>query len=299
MTTAIRYLFLTLLAFPAFADDSAHPLTLWEVKGTSNTVFLLGSIHLLRAEDYPLPSAIDSAYTEAEVLVMELDMDDIDPFKTQALINEYGVLQDERTLRDLMGEDMYQQAVVAAEAIDIPLDMLAKTEPWYAAMTVELLALGRIGFDPALGVEMYTMKKAAADGKRIDGLETMEEQLGFLDSMSLKAQNQMLLSTLTDGAELENMMDEVIDAWHRGDTDVLETSMLDEMAKHEELNKALLLDRNANWVGKIRELLNDRDDYLIVVGALHLIGPNGVPRQLEKIGYDIRQLSEPAKDPLR
>ena len=293
MTTFWRCLAVCLFALPAFADDSAHPLTLWEVQGQNNSVFLLGSVHLLREQDYPLASTIDAAYAEAEVLVMELDMDDLDPFKTQALLNELGVLKGDETLRDVMGEDLYQQARVAAEAIDIPLDMLAKTEPWYAAMTVELLALSRIGFDPSLGVEMYMLGKATADNKRIDGLETMEQQLGFLDGMSLQAQREMLLSTLEESAGIEALMDEVLVAWHHGDIETLASSMLEEMSRNEELNKALLVDRNANWVASIRQLLDDSDDYLVVVGALHLIGPLGVPRQLQGLGYDVQQLSEP------
>jgi uncharacterized protein YbaP (TraB family) len=126
MTTIWRCLVLSLLAFPVFADDSAHPITLWEVQGEKNSVFLLGSVHLLRAEDYPLPTAMDAAYAEAEVLIMELDMDDIDPFETQALLNDYGILKGDETLRDVMGEDLYQQALVVAHTLEIPLEMIAK-----------------------------------------------------------------------------------------------------------------------------------------------------------------------------
>jgi uncharacterized protein YbaP (TraB family) len=293
MTTIWRCLVLSLLAFPVFADDSAHPITLWEVQGEKNSVFLLGSVHLLRAEDYPLPTAMDAAYAEAEVLIMELDMDDIDPFETQALLNDYGILKGDETLRDVMGEDLYQQALVVAHTLEIPLEMIAKKKPWYAAMTVEILTLSQIGFDPTLGVEMYMMGKATADNKRIDGLETMEQQLSFLDGMTLQAQREMLLSTLEESANIGALMDEVLEAWHHGDVDSLASSMLEEISKNEELNKVLLVDRNANWVDSIRQLLDASDDYLVVVGALHLIGPLGLPRQLQGLGYDIQQLSEP------
>jgi len=171
--------------------------------------------------------------------------------------------------------------------------MLNKTEPWYAAMTIEIMMLSRIGFNPTLGVEMHMMSKATRDGKTIEGFETVEEQIQFLDGMSLHAQREMLLSTLVESAKLSEMMDDLIDAWRHGDVASLETGMLDELAKHEELNKILVTDRNSRWVGKIEDLLDDDDDYLIIVGALHLIGPNGVPRQLESIGYDVHQLSEP------
>jgi uncharacterized protein YbaP (TraB family) len=203
------------------------------------------------------------------------------------------VLHDDRTLSDLMGADAYQQAVTAAEAVGIPLEMLSKTEPWYAAMTIEIMMLGRIGFNPALGIEMNMLNKATSDGKPIEGFETIEEQIQFLDGMSLQAQRDMFLSTLTESAELSELMDGLIEAWHRGDVDFLQSGMLDDIEKHPELNKALVTDRNARWVDRIEDLLDDEDDYLIIVGALHLIGENGVPELLSSKGRKVQQLSEP------
>jgi len=284
---------LALLALPVHGDEAGHPLTLWKVAGASNSVYLLGSVHLLRSQDYPLPTALNAAYDDADVLYMEIDMDDLDPFAAQSAFTKYGVLHDDRTLHDLMGDDLYEEALAAADAIDIPLDMLKKTEPWYAAMTIEIMMLSRIGFNPALGIEMHMMSKATGDGKPIEGFETVEEQIQFLDGMSLQAQQDMLLSTLTESAKLGEMMDDLINAWRHGDIAQLEADMLDELAKHEELNKALVTDRNSRWVEHIEDLLDDDDDYLIIVGALHLIGPRGVPSQLKGIGYDVQQLSEP------
>lgn len=288
---------LALLSLTAHADQTGHPVTVWKVAGTSNSVYLLGSIHLLRSQDYPLPAALDAAYEDAEVLLMEVDMDDMDPIAAQTAFTTHGVLHDGTTLRNMMGDELYAQALAAADAIDIPLDMLHKTEPWYAAMTVEIMMLSRIGFNPALGVEMHMMSKAVNDGKPIEGFETIIEQIQFLDSMSLGAQRDMLLSTLAESAKMADLMNGLIDAWHHGDIAQLESTMLEEMSKHEELNKVLVTDRNSRWVTRIEDLLDDKDDYLVIVGALHLIGPNGVPNHLERIGYDVRQLSEPP--PLR
>ena len=293
MRPALRVLLLVLLAHPLHATETGHPVTMWEVTGAKNSVYLLGSIHLLRTEDYPLPTALDTAYADADVLIMEVDMDDLDPIATQTAFTTYGILHDDRTLRDLMGIKLYEQAVTAADAIDMPLEMLSKTEPWYAAMTIEIMMLDRIGFNPTLGIEMYMMSKAQDDGKRIDGFETVEEQIKFLDGMSIQAQREMLISTLTESAKLGEMMDELIDAWRHGDVSHLESGMLNDLKKHEELNKALVTDRNGRWVDRIETLLDDDDDYLIVVGALHLIGPDGVPKQLERNGYRVHQLSEP------
>ena len=283
---------LVFLTSASAADESNHAVTLWKVKGASNSVFLLGSIHLLRPEDYPLPTALDAAYDEAEVLIMEIDMDDMDPLAAQIAFTKYGMLQDEQTLQGLMGNDLYREALAAADAIDIPLEMLSKTDLWYAAMTIEIMMLSRIGFDPSLGVEMYMMSKAQNDGKPIEGFETAEEQVLFLDGMSLEAQREMLMSTLIESAKIGEVMDELIDAWHTGDTAALEDGMLVELAQHEELAKALVTDRNVRWLNQIEPLLDDKDDYLIVVGALHLIGAEGVPALLQGNGHNVQQLSE-------
>lgn len=280
------------VCWPAAADTEAHPVTLWRAQGVNNVVYLLGSIHLLREQDHPLPTVIDAAYEDAEVLIMELDMDDIDGMATQQLFNQSGVLRDGTTLRDLMGEELYRRAEIAAEASDIPIEMLASSEPWLAAITVEMMSLYRIGFNPTLGVEMTMLSRAVRDGKRVDGLEAVEEQLAFLDGLSLTAQRDMLLQTLEDSAELRESIDEMIHAWRYGDIAFLESGLLDSYKGHDELIDALLTQRNRRWVTQIGELLDDRDDYLVIVGALHLVGDIGVPRLLAEQGVQIQQLSE-------
>ena len=279
---------------PTVADTQAHPVTLWRAQGISNDVYLLGSIHLLREQDHPLPTVIDAAYEDAEVLIMELDMDDIDSVATQQLFNQSGVLRDGTTLRDLMGEELYRRAEVAAKASDIPLEMLSSSEPWLAAITVEMMSLYRIGFNPTLGVEMTMLSRAVRDGKRIDGLEAVEDQLAFLDGLSLTAQRDMLLQTLEDSVGMRESIDEMIHAWRYGDIAFLESGLLESYEGHDELIDALLAQRNRRWVTQIGELLDDRDDYLVIVGALHLVGEVGVPRLLAEKGVQIQQLSEPA-----
>jgi len=294
MSKIASIVLLLMISCAARADTEAHPVTLWRAKGTNNTVYLLGSIHLLREEDHPLPSIIDDAYRDSDVLIMELDMDDLDAAATQQLFNQSGVLRDGTTLRDLMGEDMYRRAEIAAMASDIPIEMLAKSEPWLAAITVEMMSLYRIGFNPTLGVEMHMTARAIQDGKRIEGLEAVEDQLAFLDGLSLQAQRDMLIETLEESANMRESIDEMIRAWRYGDIAVLESGLLDSFSGHEELSDALVNNRNLRWVTQINELLDDHDDYLIIVGALHLVGEGGVPNLLAEKGVEILQLSEPA-----
>jgi uncharacterized protein YbaP (TraB family) len=272
---------------------AGHPVTMWQVEGETNRVYLLGSVHLLRERDHPLPEAIDAAYADAESLIMELDMDDLDAAVVQTFTNRLGIIQDERTLRDLMGEARYAEAAAAAEALDIPIEMLSKAEPWYAAITVEQLVLMRIGFNPLYGVELYMTRLAQRDGKPIEGLETIEEQLGFLDSLSPDAQNDLLIQTLEEGGEISVLMDDMIRAWRTGDTEYLEDTILAEMARYPEVYDAIVVQRNRRWADAIAGLLDDDDDYLVIVGALHLIGEDGLPAMLEERGITTGQMHEP------
>ena len=277
---------------PLACADAGHPLSLWEVSGARNSVYLLGSIHLLREEDHPLPSAIYDAYDDADTLIMELDMDDIDPIEGQVLSNELGLIHDGRELRDLLGEAYYAEAEELANKAQIPLGLMANAEPWFAAMNVEIMLLMRMGFNTALGIESHLTELAAGDGKEILGFETLRQQLEFLDNLSPDAQRDMLLQALAEGADMNDLMDGMIDAWRRGDVTFMEDNLLADMQDYPELNQVIVIDRNVNWTNRIEDLLDDQQDYLIVVGTLHLVGEQGVPELLEARGHEVTQLHQ-------
>ena len=285
---------LIVFAAPSIAADNAHPLSMWQVDGQQNRIFLLGSIHLLREKDYPIPSAIIDAYKEAETLVMELDMDDMDPVESQTLATELGLIADGRTLADLLGPATYAEAEKLALAATIPLNLLSGAEPWYAAMNVELMLLMRIGFNPALGIETHLMEMAAYDQKEILGFETMRQQLELLDGLSADAQREMFMQALSEGSGMLELMDGMIDAWRHGDTAFMEENLLSDMQDYPELNRTIVVDRNIDWTAQIEALLDDDDDYLVVVGTLHLVGEEGVPELLSRRGHTVTQLQQPA-----
>ena len=274
------------------ADGDGHPLSMWQVEGQTNQVFLLGSIHLLREKDHPLPSAIYDTYEEAEKLIMEIDMDDMDPVASQAMATELGLIQGDRTLADLLGADAYAEAEKLAVITDIPLNLLSGAEPWYAAMNVELMLLMRLGFNPALGLETHMVELARKDQKEILGFETLREQLEFLDGLSPDAQREMFLQSLREGASIDDLMDSMIDAWRHGDTALMEETALKEMQEFPELNRTIVVNRNRNWADQIEELLDDEDDYLVIVGTLHMVGEEGVPKLLVERGHSVTQMRQ-------
>ena len=271
-----------------------HPLSMWQINGQQNRVYLLGSIHLLREKDHPIPSAIYAAYDDADKLIMELDMDDMDPVEGQMMTNELGLIQDGRSLSDLMGAELYAEAQELAASAQIPLALLEKSEPWYAAMNVEIMLLMRIGFNPIYGIESHLMEFAQDDGKEILGFETMRQQLELLDGLSPDAQREMLIQALSEGAAMGEMMDSMITAWRTGDLDFMEENLLSDMEGYPELNRIIVVDRNLDWTNQIEELLDDEIDYLIIVGTLHLIGEDGVPQLLELRGHEVTQLHQSA-----
>ena len=184
LLTAICLAF-SIAAQPVLGAD--HPVTMWELQGETNRIFILGSVHMLRSSDYPIPSVIYSAYDEAETLIMELDLDDLDPLQISALVLELGMIRDGESLEDKIGKLAYAEAVALANEIQIPLAMLANSKPWLAAMTVETMILTRVGFDPLHGIETHLMSMAQSGSKEILGLETERQQLEMLDGLSFNA----------------------------------------------------------------------------------------------------------------
>ena len=221
-------------------------------------------------------------------------MDDVDPVEGQMLTNELGLIKDGGTLRGLLGDAVYAEAARLAEAASIPLALLDKSEPWFAAMNIEIMLLMRIGFNPAFGIENDLLERAKADRKEILGFETMRQQLEFLDGLSAEAQRDMLIQALAEGADLSDQMDAMIRAWRSGDVQFLEDNLLADMENYPELNDVIVVNRNLAWTAEIEELLDDIDDYLVVVGALHLVGADGVPSLLRSRGHEVTQLGQPA-----
>lgn len=277
-----------LLAFAGHAGAGA-PL-IWKLTGERNTVWLMGSVHVLRESDYPLPAAYDGAYAAAETLVTEIDLDDLDPLEVQRVLTTRGLADPSESLRGLIGEDAYAAAAQKAEAIGLDINQLNAIEPWYAALTVVQLRLIGLGYDPRYGVDEHFARRAAADGKPVRGLETVDEQLAIFDELSPAMQREFLLQALDDAAAMEGELEELLAAWKNGDADYLERELLGSLKEHPALYKDLVLRRNRSWIEPVQALRRDTGDVLVIVGALHLIGDDSVVEMLRAEGFEIERL---------
>lgn len=284
-----RHLLTTILLW-LIAIPGGYALPLWEIQGTENRILLLGSVHFLRPQDFPLPKAMTDAYADADVLIMELDLSDVDPIEVQQLLQKMTIDPRGRNLRTLMGAPAFRSAEKLASEIDLDLSGFILYEPWFAALQITQMRLMQLGFDGSNGVDAHFAQLAVRDGKPIRGLETMEFQLASMDSLPADAQRDFLLQTLDDAIQIEDLMDDIVSAWRTGDTQKLEAELLDGLDEQPELYDALLVRRNQNWASSILDLIDDSQDYLIVVGALHLIGDDSLLRLIEDVGYPARQL---------
>jgi len=273
----------------AFANGAAA-LPLWELEGTRNQVRLLGSVHLLRAKDYPLPRALNKAYEDAEIIVMEADLSQQDAMQMQQIVQKLAVDPRGRGLSDLIGAGAYRQVSARMAGINMDISLFQPYEPWFAALQITQLRMLQLGFDMSYGVDMHYTQRAQQDGKRIIGLETVEEQLRLMDSLSSKAQQAFLLQTVEEAQSIESSMDGILRAWRRGDARGLEREMLKGMQDQPDLYRRIIVTRNRDWTRSIRAYANDSQDYLIVVGTLHLVGPDSVLKMLEDAGLPSRQI---------
>ncbi len=262
---------------------------LWRVKGDSATIYLLGSVHLLRHADFPLDPALDAAYQAADRLVLELDINSANPMATQALINRIGRI-DEGDLADWLGPRDFARAQTLAAELDMDLDRMRPLKPWLAAITVLQVQLARLGFSPDLGVDIHFAERARADGKPVEGLETIEFQLAQFDGLSREEQSAFLMQSLEEAENIPEEIDAMMEAWRRGNAGGLASILEEGFKDYPALYDRLVKDRNANWLPRLLELLDGEDDVLIVVGALHLVGSGSVIDMLQRRGFEAEQL---------
>lgn len=272
------------------ADASARgPGVLWTVEGRHNTVYLLGSIHLLRDSDGALPPDAEDAYADAERIVMEIDLDDPSVADPATLLDEMqrsALLPEGETLRSVLGPD-YGEIERQVRQSGLELAALDRFAPWFVATMLMQIELAERGFRPELGIEQRIAEQAERDHKPIEGLETPAEQFAVLGGLPMAEQKRFLQMTLEESSNLDEELDKVLTAWRAGDTTALARLLTEAYDDFPELYGPLTEDRNRAWVKRLEPLLEDRDDYLIVVGTLHLVGRGSVVDLLRRRGHTV------------
>ena len=266
---------------------------LWEVRDGDNSVYLLGTFHLLKPTDYPLDPIVYKSLDDAEKVYFELSPEDLADPTLGLRFAEAGVRTDGRTLQQSLSPATWEAAVAIARRSGIPPDTLQRMEPWFAALSLSLAEMKAAGLDPTLGLDKHLARRASRDGKRTAGLERPEEQIALFDGMKPNVQLAQLRDVVERAGEIRDETEWLHSQWRAGDVDALYWGMAVAMrVRDPALYARINTRRNAAWVARIKAMLDapGADDAMVAVGSLHLLGSEGLVQQLAAAGYTVERL---------
>jgi uncharacterized protein len=264
---------------------------LWKVTKGQGVVYLVGSVHMLTADFYPLAPALETAFKSSDLLVEEADLAEMLAPTAQFSLLARGMLPAGQTL-DKVVSPATLALVKSHSSVLGPLgtlDAVKQFKPWFLAMTLEALEWQKAGFDPSLGLDKHFYDRAQVDGKAVQGLETTEFQISLFDSMTPEQQDRFLAETLKDLDKETASVGKLASAWKAGDVAGVERYVLQDMQNDPQVYERLLVGRNRTWLPKIEALFSRPRPTFVVVGAAHLIGPNGLVAMLKAKGYQLVQ----------
>ena len=264
------------------ATARAEP-AMWVVKDHDSTIYLIGTVHVLKPDMVWNAEKVTKAVAESTELWLEV-ADTDDEATTRALIQQYGLDQAKPLSKKLSAKQNAKLAKIA-EAYGLPLAGLQPMKPWTAALMLTLLQVQKAGYDPKSGVDYILRAQAEKEGDKIIGLETLEQQVRFLADLPQAEQVAFLEQTLDHAAEGVALLDQLARAWSEGDDATIGKIFVDELkSEAPKLYDKLLVQRNIKWAAKVEEILRDAGVHQIAVGAGHLAGPDSVQAQLAKRG---------------
>ena len=268
------------------AAAGAQP-PVWVVKDRDSTIVLFGSVHLLPPGTDFRPQALKDALAQAEDVWFEAPMDAAGLSAATNAALAHAFLPEGRTLSALLTPAGRARLAAIAKSLGVPVEQLDRLQPWYAELTVQEGLFEQMGIKGADGVEEQLWGGLSPKAKRVT-LETPEQQIGFFAEAPMNEQLASLEQTLKDAPKARTDYQQLLAAWLGADVHLLEKKVLEPLRKSSPgLYRRVVAQRNANWVAAIDRRLKGKGETLIVVGMGHLIGPDGVPAQLRRRGYQV------------
>lgn len=286
---------------PASEPVAPRRPLLWKVSDADNSVYLLGSFHLLKTDDYPLPAEIDRAFEDAESLLFEVDPREMTSPETMAAAQKYMAYAPGKSLSTVLPKSTLEKLERMMVANGGSVQVMEQSEPWAVSLGLILGVTQALGFKTELGLDRSLMARAAEAGKPTAGLETVDAQLKALDAVPHAEQADGLDEFLDDPMKAAKQMQDMHDWWRAGDIEKLDGEMRVEMAAKTPSMYALLnVSRNDAWLPLVDQRLTGStgDDTLVVVGSLHLLGQDGLVEKLRAKGYQVERICdtcEPAR----
>lgn len=282
----MKFIYLILLFIPTLVSAQS---SVWKVSKGNQHLFIGGTIHVLSKDDYPLPKAYDKAYQQSETIVFETNIEKAnDPAFMRKLVASFAYKHG-KTLRSDLKRATFTALEEYCLSSGIPISLLLPYKPQFASLILTSMELQKQGIRLA-GVDDHFNQRALRDNKIVRQLETIEEQLQFLANMGRGQEDELILSTIKENQQLENLMQLMLNAWRKGDNTVLDREIIQPMkTEFPSTYQDLLVKRNNNWLPMIKAYLYSPDIEFILVGALHLAGDDGLIVKLQNAGYNVTQ----------
>jgi uncharacterized protein len=280
------------VALTLVAQVQAAPARNFLWKATSRSggaLYLVGSVHLLSQDSYPLNPALETAFKDSDLLVEEADLGEMGA-NAQLTFLSRGMLPSATPLDKVLSAATYALLTKHVESLGIPLDPLKLLKPWMLAQMLEVMQWQKAGFDPELGLDKHFYDQAQSAGKKVQGLETIEFQVSLFDSMTMPEQDHLLSETLKEIDTEQTNRSKLMDAWKAGDAPTVEGIVLTALKQDPKLYQRLLVDRNKAWIPQLEALFARKGRAFVVVGAAHLVGPDGLITMLRAKGYTVEQM---------
>ena len=278
-------------ARPAAAQTSMVRPALWSVRDDDTTIYLFGTVHVLKPGVQWFDGGVKRAFDGSDELVLEI----LEPTDAQAMATtmaQAAMARDGVTLSDRLNPDLRQRYQAAMTANGLPWQMFEAFNPWMAGMALSVQPLEKLGYQAELGAEKTLTVAAKAAGKRVSALETVEQQLGYFAGLPMAQQVKFLDATVDGLPDMDSQFARLIRHWQQGDPERLAQEMNESLEATPELAQVLLIDRNIKWAQWIKGRLAQPGTVFVAVGAGHLAGKGSVQDQLEQIGLGSVRVSQ-------
>ncbi len=277
----------TLLAATTFQAQAA---SVWKVSSDTNTLYIGGTVHLLSEQDYPLPKAYEIAYQASDKVIFETDMEVLNEPSFQKNLQAKMLYTDGTTIDKVLQPNVYNELKRYLDSRHIPIETVESLKPSALAISLSMVELRHLGFTSE-GVDQFYSRKATQENKPRGWLEKPEAQVAMLTDLNTQDDNQVVEYALSDIKDMAETMDSLRTSWRTGDMKALASLEQAELKEdYPEIYDTLLAKRNALWVPQIEAMLNNSDVAFIMVGAMHLAGPDSVLKSLKANGYKVEQL---------
>ena len=275
-------------AAAAAATVDADP-ALWVVKDEDTTIYLFGTVHVLKPGLSWFDEAVKDAFDTSDQLMLEMVLPE-DQAEMAKVMIPLAIDQSGKTLSSRLDARQLSAYQAAMASVGLPAAQFEMFEPWLPAITLAIAPLAKLGYDPEQGAEKQLTRAAKSAGKDIKGFETFSEQLGFFDTLPETAQIAYLNTVVRDMDKTGPLLDKLVEQWAKGDPDALAATMNESLTESPEIADAILYNRNARWAEQIKARLDQPGTVFVAVGAGHLAGAKSVQDYLKEQGITVKRV---------